>query len=283
MAPAWFAAEGGYFVQRGLDVDLRYVATATTLTPALLAGEVQVALVGGGEIVQATLAGGDLVLVGSLVPVLVFSIYGAPGTTGLDDLAGKRIAVTRFGTATEFAAREALRRASLEPGRDVALIQAGGVPEALAALQAGGVEAAVLSPPTTLRAREAGLAELLDLGAAGVPYLQTAVATSQRQLADNPDALRRFLGALVDGIARARADRAFASAAIAAYTNNPGADVVDETYAAFVPRFPRQPAVPVEAVQAALAELAGRDERARTADPAQFYDNRLVADLEVRP
>jgi ABC-type nitrate/sulfonate/bicarbonate transport system substrate-binding protein len=283
MAPAWFAADGGYFAEQGLDVELRYVATATTLTPALLAGEIQVALVGGGEIVQATLAGGDLVLVGSLVPVLVFSLYGAPTLTGLDDLAGKRVAVTRFGTATEFAAREALRRANLEPGRDVALLQAGGVPEALAALQAGGVEAAVLSPPTTLRAREAGLRELIDLGAAGVPYLQTAVATSQRQLAENPEALRRFLRALADGIARAQSDRAFANAAIAAYTGNPGADLVDETYAAFVPRFPRLPYVPADAVQAALTEIAGRDERARTADPAQFYTNRLVAELEARP
>ncbi|HLH22113.1 MAG TPA: ABC transporter substrate-binding protein [Chloroflexota bacterium] len=283
MAPAWFAADGGYFAQQGLDVDLRYVATATTLTPALLAGEIQVALVGGGEVVQATLAGGDLVLVGSLVPVLVFSIYGDPALATLDDLGGKRLAVTRFGTATEFAAREALRGVNLEPGRDVALVQAGGVPEALAALQAGGVEAAVLSPPTTLRARQAGLRELLDLAAAGVPYLQTAVATSQRQVADNPEALRRFLAALADGVARAQSDRAFATATIAAYTGNPGADVVDETYAAFVPRFPRLPYVPADAVQAALNELASRDERAHTADPSQFYTNRLVAELEGRP
>jgi ABC-type nitrate/sulfonate/bicarbonate transport system substrate-binding protein len=282
MSPAWFAADGGYFGERGLDVELRLVATGSVLIPALLAGEIDVALVGGDATLQAAVAGGELVLVGSLLPVLVFSVYGAPTLGGMSELAGKRIAVSRFGTSTEFAAREALRRANLEPGRDVAVIQAGGVPEALAALQAGGVEAAVLSPPTTLLARQAGLRELLDLGEVGVPYLQAAVVTSRRQLAENPDALRSFLGALTDGVARAQSDPAFAKAAISAYTDQPAPDVLDETYTAFVPRFPRWPYVPSEAVQAGLTEIASRDERARETDPARFYDNRLVAELEAQ-
>jgi ABC-type nitrate/sulfonate/bicarbonate transport system substrate-binding protein len=282
MAPAWFAADGGFFAQQGLDVDLRFVATSTTLTPALISGEVQIAETGGGEIIQATLAGADLVLVGALVPVLVFSIYGDPALGRLDDLAGKRLAVSRYGSATDYAAQQALKRADLVPGRDVAVIQAGGVPEALAAVQAGGVEAAVVSPPTTLQARQAGLRELVDLGTQGVPYLQASVALGRGQLGEEPERARRFLRALVAGMDRARREPEWAKAVIGQYTRTQDAAVLDETYRAFVPRYPALPYVPAEAVEASLAEIAERDERARGADPARFYDNSLVAEIEAR-
>lgn len=281
MSPLWFAADTGLFTQKGLNVELRYIASGTTLVPALISDEVQVALVGGDPVIRAALGGADLVLVGAPVPVLVFSIYGEPSLTQLTDLVGKRIAVSRYGTSSDYAARQALQRAQLTPGRDVAIIQAGGIPEAMAAVQAGGVEAAALSPPTTLQARAAGLRELLDLGELSIPYLQTAIATGRRQLMERPQAMQQFLRAIVEAMSWARQHPQMAQQIIGRYTHTEDTAILEEAYRAFVLRFPPWPYVPHEAVEASLAEIAQSDERARLADATQFYDNRYMAALEA--
>ena len=68
----------------------------------------------------------------------------APGA----DLKGKKIGVTRFGSATDISARIALERNSLVPGKDVTLLQLGGIGEILAGLRGGSIDAGILSPPT---------------------------------------------------------------------------------------------------------------------------------------
>jgi ABC-type nitrate/sulfonate/bicarbonate transport system substrate-binding protein len=59
----YLTKEAGYFEKHGLFVDPVYVASGTKVAPAMIAGEFPVALA-GGTVVNANLAGGDIVIFG---------------------------------------------------------------------------------------------------------------------------------------------------------------------------------------------------------------------------
>ena len=162
-AVLWVARDKGIFQRHGLDVRLIYVAGVRSLQ-ALLANEVELVSVAGSTAIQANLAGADTVIIGGISNSVLMWLVVAPGITTAAGLRNGRLAVTRFGSLSDFMARTYLRRAGLTPDRDVALIQTGGYPESVAALQAGAIQAAMLSPPYhKIAMKRLGFRELVDL------------------------------------------------------------------------------------------------------------------------
>lgn len=277
--PILIAKDQGFFERHGLEADLTYIGGSTRITEAIIAGEIKLAQIGGAAAVSAGLGGADVVMIGTLVPVFVTALFSRPEITSVADLRGKSIAVTGIGTTTDFAGRVALRRAGLEPLRDVAIIQAGGAPEVLAAIQSGNVAGGVLTAPNTLRAREAGLRELVDLTALRIPYEQAPLGTTRRFIEEQPSTIRAFLRAVTEGIAVAKQDRALAKRVLASYTRVDDDALLEETYRLYVEgALPRVPYVTREGVQTIL-ELLDHP-RAKEAMPEQFFDNRFVHELE---
>jgi len=99
------------------------------------------------------------------------------------DLKGKKVGVSKLGSTTDFVARLVLAKNDLDPGKDVTLLQLGGVPEIMAGMQSGAVDAGVLSPPTDSRARQAGLKELVNVSQYNVTYYQAPLAAKKSWLA----------------------------------------------------------------------------------------------------
>jgi NitT/TauT family transport system substrate-binding protein len=277
--PMLIAQDQGFFERYGLEADLTYIGGSTRITEAIIAGEIKLAQIGGAAAVSAGLSGADVIMIGTVVPVFVTTLFSRPEITSVADLRGKSIAVTAIGTTTDFAGRVALRRAGLEPLRDVAIIQAGGAPEVLAAIQAGNVAGGVLTPPNTLRAREAGLRELVDLTALRIPYEQAPLGTTRRFIEEQPATVRAFLRAITEGIAVAKQDRALAKRVLARYTRVEDDALLEETYRLYVEdALPRAPYVTREGVQTILDLLD--HPRAPEATPEQFFDNRFVQELD---
>ena len=162
-AVLWVARDRALFQRHGLEVNLIYVAGVRALQ-ALIAQEAQLASVAGTAPVQANLAGADTVIIGGISNSVLMSLVAAPDVTSIEGLRGKRVGVTRFGSLSYFMARTYLRRSGLTPDREVALIQTGGYPEAVAAMQAGAIQAAMLSPPYHMIAmKRLGFRELADM------------------------------------------------------------------------------------------------------------------------
>ena len=278
--PIWIAKEQGLFERYGIDPDLTYIGGSTRIVEAIIAGEIRLAQVGGAAVVNASLGGADVVLIGSLVPVFVASLFSQPEITSVQELRGKSIAVTAIGTTTDFAGRTVLKRAGLEPLRDVAVIQSGGVPETFSALLSGGVQAGVMVPPVTLQARAAGLRELVDLAAEGIRFEQAPLATTRRFVQEAPDVVRGYLRAVVEGIALAKRDRPLAKRVLSQYTKNEDEAVLEETYRLFVEdAFQRVPYVTTEGLQTVLDLID--NPLARQARPEQFIDHRFLQELEA--
>ena len=125
------------------------------------------------HVVGAGLAGGDTVMVAGGISTLDTSIWTREAIEPVE-LAGRRIAVSTFGDAADFAVRFAARRWGLDPSRDLQILQMGQPGERLAALEAGAVDATIIQPPLTTLARRAGFHMLADIADLGLDYQHTA-------------------------------------------------------------------------------------------------------------
>ena len=133
--PFWIGKEVGFYKKEGLDAQLVYIASSTTMAQAMFARQVAISSVNSGSVVTSTLQGGDLVFMGAVMNMAGFYIMTRPEIANVQELRGKKIGVTRLGSSSDFAVREYLQRNKLNPSRDVNIVQIGGMPELAAASQ----------------------------------------------------------------------------------------------------------------------------------------------------
>ena len=106
-ASVWIPYEAGIFRKHGLDVELLYVAGGGRAGQVVQSGEVPIGVFTGGAVINANLAGGDLVMIASSMNVMTFVVMARPEIKRTEDLKGKKIGVSRFGSATDFGLRYA--------------------------------------------------------------------------------------------------------------------------------------------------------------------------------
>lgn len=279
-AVLWVARDKGIFQGHGLDVRLIYVAGVRSLQ-ALLANEVELVSVAGSTAIQANLAGADTVIVGGISNSVLMWLVVAPGITTAAGLRNGRLAVTRFGSLSDFMARTYLRRAGLTPDRDVALIQTGGYPESVAALQAGAIQAAMLSPPYhTIAMKRLGFRELVDLSQS-MKYQSNALVTLRRFAQTHSATVTAFLRSYVEAVRVFKAEREFTIGVLSRAMRTTDREILDDTYSFYRDYFEDIPHPTLEGVQLILDEMAPRTPRAREARPQDFVDLRFVQALEA--
>jgi ABC-type nitrate/sulfonate/bicarbonate transport system substrate-binding protein len=277
MGPLWAAHDLGLFKRQGIDVQLLYIGGGSVVAQAIMGGDVQFARVGANAVVQASSRGADLKMIANTINRLVFSLMTKPEIQSPADLKGKKIGVTRLGGSTDFALELALKKWGFRRGADIAVIQTGGMPQLLGAIQAGSVDAGVISPPTNLQAVKLGLKELVDFGDLEILYPNSPLATTQSYLGRRRDQALRFLRAYCEGIHRVRGDRDTAVKVFSKYTKVKEPDILAELYRIYgVKHLERIPYVKPEAVE----EVLRSEVKTGAAKAADFIDNTLVAELE---
>jgi NitT/TauT family transport system substrate-binding protein len=280
-AALWVTQEKGFFRKYGMEVQAVLIESGTTTAQALVAGDISFANVAGPAVIQSSLRGADLVIIAGVLNTLVFQIYTDKNISRPDQLKGKSVSVTRFGSATDFAIRYALEKYGLDPNKDVAILQLGNHPAQLAALEAGRVQGAMLSMPTSLRAKKAGFPMLADLQMLGLEYQHTSIATSRALLKSKPELARDFLRAYIEGIHYAKTHRKETIEVLAKYLRVDDKEVLEETYETLVTTLmPEKPYPTIKGVQTILREFGTKDPAARSARPEQFVDASLVKELD---
>ena len=217
MSSLWVAQEGGYFKREGLDTELLYIGGGSLLIQSMLSGDAPFAYGPSVPVINASLRGADLVLIGNTGNSLVFSIMSRPEIKQPANLKGKRVGVTRLGGSTDWALDAALKHWGLER-RDLIVVQTGGMPEGLAGLIAGVFDAVVLSPPSNFKAAKAGMHELVDVGQLKIIFPNTPLSTSESFIKSNRDITLRFLRGFTQGLHRLRTDREFSMKVLSKYT-----------------------------------------------------------------
>ncbi len=176
------------------------IESGVTTVQALTAGETQIAMGGGTVAVSSNLAGSDIVSISSIESRMPYALLAQKETKTIEQLKGKRLAVSRFGSASDLAARLILQRYGLTPDKDVTILQTGGTSTRLSALSKRSVDSTVLTPEFFSLAKKAGFAILVDPTQYDIPFPQLEVITSRAFLKAQPDVVTRYMRAIIEGI-----------------------------------------------------------------------------------
>ena len=280
-APLWVTQEKGFFRKYGLDVQPVLIESGTTSAQSLISGEVPFAQMAGAAALQSNLRGSDAVMIAGVINTLTFQLYTDKSITRPDQFKGKIVGVTRFGSSTDFAMRYALEKYGLDPNKDVTILQLGNQPAQFAALEAGKVQGAMLSAPTTLRAKKSGFPVLADLQMLGLEYQHTGITTTRTLIKAKPDMVRDFMKAYVEGIHYAKTHRKETVEILGKYLRIDDKDVLEETYDSTISTLvPEKPYPTLRGIQIMLREMGAKDPEARSARPEQFVDLTFVKELD---
>src|SRR5436190_19531537 len=85
-SPYWVMKDGGFLKQEGLDADLIYIASSSTIAQAQLAGDVSISTANSQVIADIGIQGGDLIAMGSVINVAAFYIMAVPEIKRVEDL-----------------------------------------------------------------------------------------------------------------------------------------------------------------------------------------------------
>lgn len=281
VSPLWVTQDKGFFRKYSLDVQAILIESGTTTAQALVAGDISFASVAGPAAIQSNLRGADVVIIAGVINTLTFQLYTERGITRPDQFKGKSLGVTRFGSATDFAMRYAIEKYGLDASKDVSILQLGNQPAQLAALEAGRVQGAMLSAPTSLRAKKLGFPMLADLQMLGLEYQHTSIATTKSLLKSKPDLARDFMRAYIEGIQYAKTHRKETMDILAKYLRTDDKEILDDTYESIIMTLvPEKPYPTLKGVQIILRELGAKDPVARSARPEQFVDLSVIKELD---
>jgi NitT/TauT family transport system substrate-binding protein len=277
--PMYVADESGLFARHGVDVEALYIASGTTGMASLVAGDIQFSVSTGPDAAGVHAGGAPAVLLMGWINTFPNLFMVEPSITSPAQLRGKPIGISRLGTQAHVSARLALKKWGIEPD-EVQFIQLGGVPEILAGMQAGAVVGGAFSPPTNIRARQAGFHALGDLAQMGIPYQSTGLVALQPYVDANPEATRRVVRALLEGIKLVHTDDAASRAALGKVTQTDDVAVLDETIAYYRQITPRVPYPTLEGLQTGLDDLAETNPAARALRPQQLVNTTILEALE---
>jgi NitT/TauT family transport system substrate-binding protein len=281
MAVIWVAKDARLFEKHGLEVELIYVAGSSKVVQAMLAKEIPISEIAIPAVIQANLAGADLVMLAGPNHKPGQKIMVKPEIKTPENLKGKKIGISRFGTSDDFLLRYILGQWKIQPDRDVALLQMGGSPEILAGLGSRGIDGGMLASPLHLRAAKLGFSVLADLSTIGVDYQGAGVVTTRAYARENQDVVRRYLRAYVEGLHRFKTDKNFSLKVIGKYTRISEADALEETYQHYAVKvMPKVPYPTTKGIQMVLDEIASRDAKAKNLSPAALIDVHYLNELE---
>ena len=279
--PIWLAHEKGRFKAHGLDPELVFISGTTAVIQSTVAGESPISYAAGPAMVNAVVAGADLVFIAGAVNTILYDLVVHPSITRVEDLKGKAIGVSRFGASSDFVIRLVLEtKWGLNPAKDVTIRQMGENRAIVSAMQAGAIHAAPLTSDARLRAEKLGLKTLVDLGSLGIDYQHTAVITSREFIKKNEDTVRRFMKAFVEGIHLFRTDKPDAVKVLSKYAKTTDPELLEMYYREYANVFPRVPYPTLKGLQVILDDIAKTKPEAGKFKSEDLVDLRFVRELE---
>jgi ABC-type nitrate/sulfonate/bicarbonate transport system substrate-binding protein len=163
-----------------------------------------------------------------------------------------------------------LHKETIPPGGD----------KEIAALMSGKCDAIVITPPGSILAQRNGCRYLLDFAEYDLNYALGGIAARRDYVQENPEIVRKFIKAYVEGMHRYRTHREFAIQVQAEYSGITDRTIAEETYDLTQPGMPPIPYPVVPALQTLLNFMSKALPEAKNADARDFVDDRFVRELE---
>ena len=274
-APLWVTKEAKLFEKYGNQVQLIFIQGASSAAAALSSGDAQVGMFSPQVVISTPAL--DLIMFGRLGNTMDNRIYARKGIKGLKEV--KRIAISRFGSNADFAARYLLQREGLRPDTDVALLQVGNQANRIAAVETANADAAMLTPPMTLQARKLGMTLIADASKLGIPYSSLFFVSRRPYLTKNRADLVNFTKAMIEGVHYYKASKEFSMKVIGKYMKIQDREVIEENFREY--DFPLKPYPAKEYFALPIQEVGKKDPKVLKEDPERFADQSLVKELDA--
>ena len=274
----WVAKDAGLFRKHGLDAELIFFRGGQLATQALVAGDPPIVNI--GTVVQAGLQGHDVVLLAASESAYAYSVVALPSIAKVEQLKGKRLGVSGFGSASHNAALILLRKFNLEPNKDVTILVAGPTTDRLTAMGAGSIDATLLTPTEVVMARKRGYGEIYDLLDMGVEVQGNGFATTRAYIKANRPTVKAALKGYVEAIYYIHNNAEGTKAIVAKYLRGADPEVVRAAYQGFVKLVAKKPYPTFKGIQFLLDQVANQFPQAKKAKPEQFVDLSFLQELE---
>ncbi|HLG74116.1 MAG TPA: ABC transporter substrate-binding protein [Chloroflexota bacterium] len=276
-APTWLAVQQGLFAKYGINADVRNLQPPTDVQ-SVVSGEAPMG-VDGSLGIGAIASGAGITYIAVPGPIFTQSVFAGPNT-GIQDLkglVGKSVAVTSRGGSSDNALHSVLAKEGVDATK-VNFVYLRDDSAILASLTSGAVQAAILTSPNTLRAKQAGLKELVYMPPLKLQTVNNGIVANKAYAAQHPDVVENFLKAYIEAIKIARTDPDTTKKAITAYTKVDDPALLDESYKTsltlWVP-YPRMNDAEFQNVMDLAVEPS-----VRTHKPSEFYDNSYLDKLQ---
>jgi len=273
-APLWITKEAKLFEKYGNTVQLIFIQGASSAAAALSSGDAQVGMFSPQVVISTPAL--DLVMFGRLGNSMDNRIFARKGIKSIKEV--KRVAISRFGSNADFAARFLLQREGLKPDIDVALLQVGNQSNRIVAVETNNADAAMLTPPMTLQARKLGLTLLIDASKLNIPYSSLMFVARRPYLTKNRTDLVNFTKAMIEGVAYYKANKEFSLKVLSKYMKVQDREVLEENFREY--DFPLKPYPAREYYELPIQEVGKKDPKVLKENPERYADMSLVKEIE---
>jgi NitT/TauT family transport system substrate-binding protein len=275
------AKEVGLFKKHNLDPTLVFTTGGSLGIQAMIGGDVAMTLSDGSSSVSSKLAGVDVLVIASLLNTFPYSLIALPEIKKVDQLRGTKVAVSRFGSATDLSVKMALARVGLNAEKDVTLLQIGVQTARFAALQSRNVQATIITPPFTLTARKLGYQTLLDMAELSIPFQLTALLALRPYLKSNPDTVLSVIRTLSEAIHFYKREKEATIKILGRYLKTDDREALEETHREIaIKSIPEKPYPTLAGIKTILDETALRNPKAKGARPEDFVDSSFVKKVD---
>jgi NitT/TauT family transport system substrate-binding protein len=279
-APLWLGEKAGAFKKNQLEVQLIYMPGGSLIVQTLLSGDVGIASLAPPSAISAWTKGAELVLVAGGIERPLNVLMVSPKIKKPEDLKGKRVAISRFGSLSDVSLRDALGFYKLRPNQDVAIAQLGGLGERMVALTSGVVDAAILNVDQVYQAERLGYHVLIDLRKLPLNYSTQGIVVSKEFLRNQRSTVKRFLKVYIEGIKILKTDKEFSMETLARYIKTNDREVLSKTYDVYREAWETVPYVRREGIVQSLESMPDISSKGSKLNLDNLIDNSIIQELE---
>ena len=266
----------GLFERHGIDLQLVQIRGGSVITQALIGGSIQIANATTPPYL-AKVGGVHLTFIACNGSRIKVALAAQKGIKRVEQLKGKTIGSQTLGGRVDFLTQLLLRKAGLDPKRDVKMLITGAPGDRLMAMKNGITDATVLSAGFLVQAEKAGF-EIIDVPA--IEFLREPMFTSPAFLKNHEDQVTAFLKGLVESIWYLLNKKEESLKVIARFMKSNDADVVEESYRDVTSVMDRKPYPTEEAIRNLFQMVVASEPRAQAIDPMELWDLALLRRLD---
>jgi NitT/TauT family transport system substrate-binding protein len=275
----WIAKEAKLYEKYGMEAELVLLRGSGQSAQAIIGNSILGAPCTLTTVMSADLSGADLVTVAHTVAGVQSKLLVRPDIKKAEDLRGKRIAVSGFGSLGDFLERYILKKYGLEPGRDVIMLSIGTQPDRIQALVNGLVDGADLSYPADVQAERKGFKILWD-AKQEVSYPSMSVVTRRKWVAEDRDTVMRMVKAHVEAIHFLKANKEFSMKVLGKYLKTNDRELLEGSYEIYRKDFISVPYPITQGLQPTYEYVAAQRPEIWNQKPEAFMDASFIAELE---